>query len=584
MKKIIVIAAIIAIGAGAYFLFKKDKTQAYDFVVAGYGNLEQTVSVTGRVKPEKSIGYAFDKNGRVAGVRVKPGDRVLKNSVLATLANSETSAQLRQAQAGVEVAKAQKTQVEENLKSQEARLEELENGTRSEERRIAEVKVENARTALLNAQRNLDSVLNKTEVDSQNVYGDIREVLQDAYMKAEDALDRQVSALISGPETGNPQMSFYVINQQAEIDAEWLRMVAAEALKNFKAELARDSGNLNQYCGFSSDCRATDESLVKAEEYLLVIRTFLERLSGALYYATGVSEATLNTYKNSLASARANLNAALTSVGNQRQAIAAQSSASPSGIIAAETRIDEAKSALAAAEEDLNLKAAGARREQVSAQKAQVRALEAAVSAQKAQIVQAQANVQTIRAQFEKTVLTSSISGIVTRTEIEEGEAASVNVPVVFVISDGEFKLETFISEADIAKVQIGNWAKITLDAYGSDVEFSAEVAAIDPAETMVEGVATYKTTLKFDGQDERIRSGMTANIDILAAQVQGVISVPYRAVLAKDGRKIVRALDLENNMREIEVETGLRGSDGNIEIVSGVQEGDKIVVFVQED
>ena len=44
----------------------------------------------------------------------------------------------------------------------------------------------------------------------------------------------------------------------------------------------------------------------------------------------------------------------------------------------------------------------------------------------------------------------------------------------------------------------------------------STEVIKIDPAATIIDGVPTYKVTLKFVDQDERIRSGMTANLDIL--------------------------------------------------------------------
>ena len=50
--------------------------------------------------------------------------------------------------------------------------------------------------------------------------------------------------------------------------------------------------------------------------------------------------------------------------------------------------------------------------------------------------------------------------------------------------------------EADIAKVAIGDLASSTLDAYGSYVDFPAQVTMIDPAETVIEGVPTYKVTL----------------------------------------------------------------------------------------
>ena len=95
----------------------------------------------------------------------------------------------------------------------------------------------------------------------------------------------------------------------------------------------------------------------------------------------------------------------------------------------------------------------------------------------------------------------------------------------------------------------------------------------------MVEGVATYKTTLLFAVRDERIKSGLTANVDIFGERRGGVMVVPQRAVISKDGGKFVKVLR-GGKIEEMKVVAGLRGSDGNIEIISGVSEGDEILIF----
>jgi len=163
------------------------------------------------------------------------------------------------------------------------------------------------------------------------------------------------------------------------------------------------------------------------------------------------------------------------------------------------------------------------------------------------------------------------------------GEAVSINVPVAKVISASGFEVEVNIPEADIAKVKLGDKSKVTLDAYGDDALFEAEVVSIDPAETIIEGVATYKTTLQFSEKDDRIKSGMTANLDILTAERHSVIAIPQRAVITKDGQKTVRLLGDNNEVTEVNVQTGLRGSDGKIEILSGVNEGDKVITLTKE-
>jgi len=51
---------------------------------------------------------------------------------------------------------------------------------------------------------------------------------------------------------------------------------------------------------------------------------------------------------------------------------------------------------------------------------------------------------------------------------------------------------------------------------------------------------------------------------------------------LTKNEQKIVRILEGEE-IKEIKVETGLRGSGGGVEILSGLKEGDRVITFIKE-
>ena len=93
--------------------------------------------------------------------------------------------------------------------------------------------------------------------------------------------------------------------------------------------------------------------------------------------------------------------------------------------------------------------------------------------------------------------------------------------------------------------------------------------------------MATYKTTFQFVKENTGIKSGMTANIDILTANKENVIVIPQQAVITRDGEKFVKILADDGTIKEVEVETGLRGSDGNMEIISGINEGDKVVISI---
>ena len=106
----------------------------------------------------------------------------------------------------------------------------------------------------------------------------------------------------------------------------------------------------------------------------------------------------------------------------------------------------------------------------------------------------------------------------------------------------------------------------------------------MDPAETLIEGLTTYKTILQFTDQQKDIdpKPGMTANIDILTAQRENVLTIPQRAITIENNKSFVQIIANDLSHQQVAIEAGLKGSYGNIEIISGLKEGDKVVVFIK--
>ena len=200
------------------------------------------------------------------------------------------------------------------------------------------------------------------------------------------------------------------------------------------------------------------------------------------------------------------------------------------------------------------------------------------MSAQQAAIEQAKASVINLQAQLDKLTLRSPLDGVVTRQDAKVGEIVAPNVTVASVISVSTFQVESDVPEADIAKVHVSDAARITLDAYGDDVTFEATVVKIDPAERILDGVATYKVTLQFTKADDRIKSGMTANITTRGAKKENVLSIPQRLVITRGEEKYVKVLR-DGQVVEVKITTGLRGSSGNIEVTSGLHQRNSLVV-----
>lgn len=199
------------------------------------------------------------------------------------------------------------------------------------------------------------------------------------------------------------------------------------------------------------------------------------------------------------------------------------------------------------------------------------------VPVQLARVEAARASVQNLRFKLGKTTLVAPFSGLVAKQDAKVGQSVTAGVQIVSVISQ-DYIIETFVPEVSIAGIMRGNPAQVTLDAYGTKEFFEAKVEYLDPAETVKDGVSTYKVKLSFSKGDERIRSGMTANVEIETLRKVGVNLIPDRTVIREAEETYVYVLEGEKT-RRIPVTLGEKDSRGNVELLSGLTSTDLIVV-----
>ncbi|OGI68462.1 hypothetical protein A2738_01090 [Candidatus Nomurabacteria bacterium RIFCSPHIGHO2_01_FULL_42_15] len=188
------------------------------------------------------------------------------------------------------------------------------------------------------------------------------------------------------------------------------------------------------------------------------------------------------------------------------------------------------------------------------------------------------AEIEKIHAEIKKNTIYAPFDGLITNTEKEVGEIASTNEPLITMISTGTFLIESYVPEINIPLIKLHDKALVTLDAYGENETFNAEVVSIDQAETVRDGVANYKIQLQFVEKDDRLKSGMTANVLIVIFSKPDVITVPGGVVFGKDGKKFVQV----KNGKEIndrEVVLGDISSLGQVEVVSGLEVGEMVVL-----
>lgn len=411
-------------------------------------------------------------------------------------------------------------QAESSLAADKAKLLELVRGARPEDMAILQSKLDAAQTDLVQArQKLLDTV-------------------QNSFTTADDAIRNYADQFFDNPRSSSPQINISVTDTQLKVDVNTLRNAAESALVLLRTLVSSATVDSNLMT-LAATSRGNLET----------VKDLLDKLSlavNALSPSQNLSASTITTYRTSVSTARAAVNTAIGSLTTNEDGVAT------------------AESSLDLAQKNIDLARAGTASEQVTAQEAVV-ALD-------------QAKIDTAKHAVAVSAIRSPFAGVVTQQDGKVGEVVSANTPVVSVIGDTGFQIEANVPEADIAKLAVGNTATVTLDAYGSSTFFPARISTIDPAETLIDNVATYKVTLVFLNKDERIRSGMTANLDILSATREHVLLVPFRAVRDSNGDKLVRVKE-GTGVIDRPVTLGLKGSSGDVEVVSGLSEGETLAI-----
>lgn len=407
----------------------------------------------------------------------------------------------------------------------EAALLELRRGLRPEERSVEAQKARNAESSR-------DDALVSLIV-----------AIRGAQTSADDALRGRADKLFENADSAAPRFRVPISDGALQGEIEMRRATFSGAMNSWKRDI--DAVSTASLDGAKLYSLAGD-----SDKFLREVREFLDRMSYSLTFAMSpqaISQSTVDSYRADLSAARTNVNTSLTSLQSAVEAAR------------------DAQSAFDLARREQELELAPASQEEI----AQKEAL----------LLQSRAALSGALGRAGKALIIAPITGIITNVSIETGEIVGANVPAVSMISASAFEIEAFVPETDIASVRAGREARVTLDAYGEDVVWDVNIVSVNPAETVVEGVSTYKTILQFSGQDDRVKSGMTANIEIITERKENTLALPQRFVKEEDAKYFVSVRNADGEITKREVAVGLVGSEGEIEIISGLEEGEEAVI-----
>jgi len=138
--------------------------------------------------------------------------------------------------------------------------------------------------------------------------------------------------------------------------------------------------------------------------------------------------------------------------------------------------------------------------------------------------------------------------------------------------------LNASVPEAQAALVRIGQTARAELTAYPGE-NFTGRIAAILP-EAQTES-RTLKVRIELPNPAARLRPGMFASVQLSSMESRTSLLVPSEAVIRTGRRNLVMVVSEDGRYQPAEVQLG-REAQGQVEILSGLNEGEKVVVSGQ--
>jgi RND family efflux transporter MFP subunit len=141
--------------------------------------------------------------------------------------------------------------------------------------------------------------------------------------------------------------------------------------------------------------------------------------------------------------------------------------------------------------------------------------------------------------------VTAPMSGVVIKKGVGLGETVTSGVSsfnagtVLFTVADlKSLIIRVNLNEVDIAKVHVGQPARITLDAYPQKV-FTGKVSFVAPSAELIEKIKVFKVEITLDELAEAFRTGMSANVEILGERRDKAVSIPLEALQKRDGKTV---------------------------------------------
>ena len=232
----------------------------------------------------------------------------------------------------------------------------------------------------------------------------------------------------------------------------------------------------------------------------------------------------------------------------------------------AQRPVDEAKVAMTQAQIQLDTAQRHLETLDQVSQRESIKSAEAQVNAAKARLEST--NVQLSYAQIR-----SPINGVVADRAVYAGELATPGMPLVSIVDISQLVARANVPVRDASAVRVGRPARIA----GPEGDIPGKVSVVSPSVDL--NTTTVEVWVQVANAGEKLKPGGSVRVSIVAETIQNTLVVAATAILNSDegGQKVV-VIDKDSIAHERKINLGIR-QGARVQIISGVSEGDKVVV-----
>jgi RND family efflux transporter MFP subunit len=187
----------------------------------------------------------------------------------------------------------------------------------------------------------------------------------------------------------------------------------------------------------------------------------------------------------------------------------------------------------------------------------------------------AEADLAALKKQLDYAVLTAPIAGIVTDVALTEGADAPSGAAIT--VASRTLQVETSVVESDVASIALDQAATVTIGAIDQSIEGTVTSIAPSPEDAGSSGVVSFAISVELKEVPPALRAGMSADVTIVTASANDVLTIPSRALSGSGDNYSVRLVGADGSVTTRSVTVGLV-TDSLAEIKSGLSAGDAVV------